>query len=69
MDKWLSQEFHAKLLKIHTIISHWSWVTKILAPGKGGHKKFFWPIGGRKNIAGVFSDIYDPPIPKKMVAP
>ena len=25
--------------------------------------------GGRKNIAGVFSDIYDPPIPKKMVAP
>ena len=26
-------------------------------------------MGGCKIIAGVFSDIYDPPIPKKMIAP
>ena len=45
-------------------------VTKILAPGQGGHKNFFWPMGGgSQNAAGVFSDIYDPPISKKMVAP
>ena len=38
--------------------------------GGGCHTKFVLADrGGCKNIAGVFSDIYDPPIPKKMVAP
>ena len=56
---------------------HWS----LLLVFKGGHKnisswiggnKISGRQGGRKNIAGIFwlfSDIYDPPIPKKMVAP
>ena len=28
----------------------------------------WWGGGGRKNTAGEFSEIYDPPIPKKMIA-
>ena len=45
-------------------------VTYIVAPGGGGgHKIFDHQIGGSKNIAEVLSEIYDPPIPKKMVAP
>ena len=66
------------LLKIHTKISHCSLVLFSM----GGHKNISSWMGGGvikissgrwgggcKNIAGVFSDIYDPPIPKKMVAP
>ena len=38
--------------------------------GWGGHKIFDHQIrGGHKNIAEVLSEIHDPPIPKKMVAP
>ena len=40
----------------------------IVAP-EGAHKIFNHQIGGHKNIAEVLSEIYDPPIPKKMVAP
>ena len=32
-------------------------------------KIFDHQIGGYKNIAEVLSEIHDPPIPKKMVAP
>ena len=71
----LSQKFHAKFVeKIHTKISHWSLLLflkgghKNISSWMGGHKNFFWLMGGCKNIAGVFLDIYDPPIPKKMVA-
>ena len=35
----------------------------------GGHKIFDHQIGGHKNIPEVLSEIHDPPIPKKMVAP
>ena len=35
----------------------------------GGHKIFDHQMGGHKNIAEVLSEIYDPTIPKKMVAP
>ena len=34
-----------------------------------GHKIFDHQMGGHKNIAEVLSEIHDPPIPKKMVAP
>ena len=37
--------------------------------GWGGHKIFDHQIGGSQNIAEVLSEIHDPPIPKKMVAP
>ena len=40
----------------------------IVAP-EGGHKIFDHQMGGHKNIAEVLSEIHDPPIPKKMVAP
>ena len=40
----------------------------IVAP-EGGHKIFDHQIGGHKNIAEVLSEIHDPPILKKMVAP
>ena len=42
----------------------------IVAP-EGGNKIFDHQIGGggHKNIAEVLSQIHDPPIPKKMVAP
>ena len=35
--------------------------------GWGGHKIFDHLMGGHKNIAEVLSEIYDSPIPKKMV--
>ena len=35
----------------------------------GGHTIFDHQIGGHKNIAKVLSEIYNPPIPKKMVTP
>ena len=35
----------------------------------GGHRFFDHQIGGSQNIAEVLPEIYDPPIPKKMVAP
>ena len=42
----------------------------IVVPGGGeSHKIFDHQMGGHKNIAEVLSEIYDPPIPKKMVAP
>ena len=42
----------------------------IVAPGGGGgHKIFDHQIGGHKRFAEVLSEIYDPPIPKKMVTP
>ena len=39
--------------------------------GWGSYFFFFFDqqIGGHKNITEVLSEIYDPPIPKKMVAP
>ena len=39
--------------------------------GGGGHKIFDHQIGGggHEDIAEVLSEIHDPPIPKKMVAP
>ena len=39
--------------------------------GGGGHKIFDHQIGGHKSTAevGLLSEIHDPPIPKKMVAP
>ena len=39
--------------------------------GERGHKNFDHQMGGgdHKNIAEVLSEIHDPPIPKKMVAP
>ena len=40
-----------------------------LRMGGGGHKIFDHQIGGSQNIAEVLSEIHDPPIPKKMVAP
>ena len=40
------------------------------APEEGGHKIVDHQIGGgHKNIAEVLSEIHEPPIPKKMVAP
>ena len=36
---------------------------------EGGHKIFDHQMGGHKNIAEVLSEIHDPLIPKKMVAP
>ena len=41
----------------------------IVAQKGGCHKIFDHQIGGHKYIAEVLSEIHDPPIPKKMVAP
>ena len=41
----------------------------IVGPDGGGHKIFDHQMGGSQNIAEVLSEIHDPPIPKKMVAP
>ena len=40
-----------------------------IAAPEGGHKIFDHQVGGHKNIDEVLSEIHDPPIPKKMVAP
>ena len=75
-DYWVATNFNENLFneiapKMHIFRATHIGVTYVfnIVASEGGHKIFDHQIGGHKNIAEVLSEIHDPTIPKKMVAP